>query len=87
MIKTDILVCDDITKEKAFFTAKDLQEVKKVMQEKRINKCNVIYTFCGMDALKKTITLQELIERGDKSKKWVFLKATNTSRNQNIKAN
>ena len=30
MIKTDILVCDDITKEKAFFTAKDLQEVKKV---------------------------------------------------------
>jgi len=64
MIKTDILVCDDITKEKAFFTAKDLQEVKKVMQEKRINKCNVIYTFCGMDALKKTITLQELIERG-----------------------
>ena len=60
MIKTDIVLADDLTGAKATFTAKNKAELLKVMQSEHIDKCNVDFTFAGMDALNTTIYRRQL---------------------------
>lgn len=62
MIRTDIVLTDDFTGEKATFTAKDKAELLKVMEQNNIDKCNVAFTFAGMDALNTTIYRRQLEE-------------------------
>lgn len=60
MIRTDIVLTDDFTGEKATFTAKNKTELLKVMEQNKIDKCNVAFTFAGMDALTTTIYRDQL---------------------------
>lgn len=60
MIKTDIILRDDVTGEAGTFTAKNKAELLKVMQAEHIDKCNVDFTFAGMDGLTTTIYRAQL---------------------------
>lgn len=60
MIRTDIVLTDDFTGEKATFTATNKAELLKVMEQNNIAKCNVAFTFAGMDALNTTIYREQL---------------------------
>lgn len=60
MIKTDIVLTDDITGEAGTFTAKNKAELLKVMEQNKIDKCNVDFTFAGMSGLTTTIYRREL---------------------------
>jgi hypothetical protein len=62
MIRTNIVLTDDTTGEKATFTAKNKAELLKVMEQNNIDKCNVAFTFAGMDALNTTIYRDQLAE-------------------------
>lgn len=60
MIKTDIVLTDDFTGTKGNFTAKNKAELLKVMEQNNIDKCNVDFTFAGMDGLQTTIYREQL---------------------------
>jgi hypothetical protein len=62
MIRTDIVLTDDFTGEKATFTAKNKAELLKVMEQNKIDKCNVDFTFAGMSGLTTTIYRDQLAE-------------------------
>lgn len=60
MIRTNIVLTDDTTGVAGTFTAKDKSELLKVMQAEHIDKCNVDFTFAGMDGLTTTIYRAQL---------------------------
>lgn len=60
MIRTNIVLTDDTTGEAGTFTAKNKAELLKVMEQNNIDKCNVAFTFAGMDALNTTIYREQL---------------------------
>lgn len=60
MIKTDIILHDDVTGEAGTFTATNKSELLKVMQSEHIDKCNVDFTFAGMDGLQTTVYREQL---------------------------
>lgn len=60
MIKTDIILHDDVTGEAGIYTAKNKAELLKVMQAEHIDKCNVDFTFLGQSGLQTTIYREQL---------------------------
>ena len=60
MIKTDIILKDDLTGQESFFMAKDNKELLKCMQAEGIKKCNVTYTFLGLDAYTAHVTIEDV---------------------------
>ena len=60
MIRTNIVLTDDTTGEKATFTAKNKAELLKVMEQNKIDKCNVDFTFLGQSGLQATIYREQL---------------------------
>jgi hypothetical protein len=54
------VLTDDTTGEAGTFTAKDKSELLRVMQSEHIDKCNVDFTFAGMDGLQTTVYREQL---------------------------